>query len=202
MSVGSTARRRPAATCVGVLTGLLMVVSAPLALAGEASDPQGDTINDETDQPMDVAEADILKSWISAQPNGILLGVQVRKPTDPAAHPAWVDGDSSAEWDLDTTGDSKPDFTVILSNDDGKMVGAVQRFDAAEDEEGDAEDLCAVSHQGYAPDKGYNVVVDPACVGSPKTVAYQAEFYYDTSPGDDNAPEAADTSPDQGMSTS
>jgi hypothetical protein len=201
MSVRLT-RRRSAAACAAVLTGALVLAFGPLALAGQSTDRQGDTINDDTDQPMDVAEADIVRSWISAQPKEILLGVQVRKWTDPAAHPAWVDGDSSAEWDLDTTGDSQPDYVVILNNEDGKVVGAVQRFGAAEDAEGEAEDLCAVSHLGYVADKGYNVTVDPACIGSPKSVAYQAEFFYDTGPGNDNAPEAADTSPDQGMAPS
>lgn len=177
----------------------MTIAFAPAALAGEASDPQGDTINDETDKPMDVPEADIVKSWMTTGATTVVLGLQVRKPTDPGTHRAWVDGDSSAEWDLDVNGDSKPDFTVSLSNEDGKVVGGVSRFDATDDND-DPDDVCPVTRHGYAADTGYTATVDLACIGSPSSVAYQAEFFFDTDPNDDEAPEATDSSPDNSMS--
>lgn len=192
MNVRSS-RRRSAVVAV-VVSGA--ITFGPMASAGESTDPQGDTVNDDTDQPMDVAEADIVRSWISADARAIVLGLQVRTPTDPATHRAWVDGDSSAEWDLDVNGDSEADFVAAMSNEDGQVVGGVSKADAAEED----DDLCSVSNLSYAADRGYTVTVDAACIGSPDTVAYQAEFFYDTDPSDENAPEATDSSPDDDMS--
>jgi hypothetical protein len=186
------------AVVAAIVAGSMAFALAP-AGAGEVTDPQGDTRNDDTEAPMDVAEADIVRSWISADPRAIVLGLQVRKPTDPATHRAWMDGDSSAEWDLDVNGDSKPDFTAALSNEDGKLIGGVSRFDETDD---DADDVCSATRVGYAADTGYTVTVDPACIGSPSAVAYRAEFFFDTDPSNEASPEAADTSPDQGLSPS
>ena len=194
MSVRST-RRRSAVAAAGVLAGVLSFALVPAALAGESTDPQGDTRNDDTNQPVDVPQADILRSWISIEGKAIVLGQQVRKPTDPAKDKGWIEGDSSAEWDLDVNDDGKADYTVALSNEDNHVTGGVQKPDAGDDD----PDLCSVTRWSYAPEAGYTVTVDSACVGSPGSVAYQAEFFYDTAPNDDNAAEITDASPDQGL---
>jgi hypothetical protein len=196
MSARSKRRLVGLAAVVAFLAASLAFTSA--ALAGELGDRQGDTVDDNNQQPMDVPQADILKSWITAGTKGILLGVQVRKPTDPATDRAWVEGDSSAQWELDVNGDSKPDYTAELYNDDGKVTGEVSRADAGDD----APAKCLVSKFSYAAEEGYTVTVDPACIGSPSSVAYQATFSYDTNPSDENSGDATDTSPDQGMSPS
>ena len=192
--MGRRRRRFIGFAVVTVLAGSVALI--PAALAAELTDRQGDTVDDGTGKPMDVPEADILKSWISADANGILVGMQVRKPTDPSAHPAWVDGDTIAEWDLDVNGDSKPDYTVEFSNDDGKVTGEVSRADAADE----APALCSASKLSYKAQEGYTVTIDPVCVGSPSSVAYQASFTYDTNPSAENSTDAADDCPDEGMS--
>jgi hypothetical protein len=196
MSARSNRRQVRLAAVAAVLTAS-MVLTSP-ALAGELGDRQGDTVSDDTKQPADVPQADIVKSWISTGAKGILLGVQVRKPTDPATDRAWVEGDSSAQWDLDVNGDSKPDYSAELYNDDGKITGEVSRADAGDD----APAKCLATKHSYAADEGYTVTVDPACIGSPTSIAYQATFSYDTNPGDENSGEVTDSSPDQGMSPS
>ncbi|HEV8627911.1 MAG TPA: hypothetical protein VG034_26035 [Acidimicrobiia bacterium] len=194
--MSARARRR----LLGLVVAAVLAGSTAFtpALAGELTDRQGDTVNDDNDKPVDVPQADIVKSWITAGTKEILLGLQVRKPTDPATDRAWVAGDSSAQWDLDVNGDSKPDYTAELYNDDGKITGEVSRADAGDD----APAKCLVTKHSYAAEEGYTVTVDPACIGSPTSVAYQATFSYDTNPSDENSGDVTDTSPDQGMSPS
>ena len=164
----------------------------------EVADPAGDTVNDDNDSRLDVPEADILRSSIEVVGNGIRLNVQVRKPTDPRTSRAW-DGDESdtgIEWELETTGDDKPDFSVEYYIDSGKITGEVTRSSDNDDEPA----LCELTSATFSPEAGYTAMVETTCIRSPDSIAYAVTFLYDTDPSQANGVVASDTAPDSGMS--
>jgi len=161
----------------------------------EVADPAGDTVDDDTGVPLDVPEADILRSSIPWTTDGIALNVQMRKPTAPLSDKAW-DGATEIDWELDTTGDGQADFVADYYTDEGKITGDVYRSTDNPDE----PVLCPLRSATFSRDAGYTAVVDVACIGAPQSIAYTAEFSYDTNPDDDAAPVADDLAPDTGMS--
>jgi len=186
---------------VRVLIGAaILLLAAPVwgGEGAEAADPAGDTVNEENDSRLDVPEADVLRSSISVVDKGIRLNVQVRKPTDPLANRAWAgdESDTGIEWELETTGDDKPDFSVEYYTDAGKITGEVTRSSDNDDE----PTLCEVSSAAFSAEAGYTAVVGTDCIGSPKTVAYVVTFLYDTDSAQANAAVAEDHAPDSGMS--
>ena len=167
-------------------------------VAAEVADPAGDTVNDENDSRLDVPEADVLRSSIEVVGKGIRLNVQVRKPTDPRTDRAWAgdESDTGVEWELETTGDDKADFSVEYYIDSGKITGEVTRSSDNDDE----PTLCELTSATFSPEAGYTGMVDTGCIGSPDSVAYAVTFLYDTDPSQANGAVASDTAPDSGMS--
>ena len=167
-------------------------------VGAQVADPAGDTVNDENDSRLDVAEADIVRSAIEVVGNGIRLNVQVRKATDPRTDRAWEgdESDTGIEWELETTGDDKPDFSVEYYIDSGKITGEVTRSTDNDNEPA----LCELSSATFSPEAGYTAVVDTACIRGPDSVAYAVTFFYDTDPSQANGAVASDTAPDSGMS--
>ena len=51
----------------------------------------------------------------------------------------------------------------------------------------------------FTPEDGYTLVIDPKCIGNPKTLGYSVAIFFDTNPKDENAPMATDRVPDQGF---
>ncbi len=184
-----------ASVCVLVAAGPVLAGAPARADSGtELADPAGDTVNDDTGAPLDVPQADILASSIRATTGGITLNVRVRRPTDPRSDRAW-DGETGADWMLDTTGDGQADFEADYFTEEGRILGEVTR---ATDNENEPV-LCPAS-AAFDPDGGYSLVVDRACIGNPQTIAYTAELWYDTNPADDASPTGDDLAPDTGMS--
>lgn len=184
---------------IGGLAGLALLASVPLALADDVvvvTDIAGDTVDDSDDSALSVPQADILTSSIAIRPEGIVLQVKVQNPTAPLSDVGW-DGASSIDWDLDTTGDGTADFVAdyFVDSDTGRLTGDVYRPD--EDDDGA---LCDVKATSFSPDSVYTAVLDPVCIGSPTTIAYQVSFFYDTNPDDDDAPVGADHAPDVALS--
>jgi hypothetical protein len=185
--------------CVLIGAGVLLAAGPVRGDVGaEVVDPAGDTVNDENDSRLDAPEADILRSSIEVVGKGIRLNVQVRKPTDPRTDRAWDgdESDSGIEWELETTGDDKPDFSVEYYTDSGKITGEVTRSSDNDDEPA----LCELTSATFSPEAGYTAAVDTACIGSPDSIAYAVTFLYDTDPSQANGAVASDTAPDSGMS--
>ena len=132
--------------------------------------------------------------------DGIRLNVKVRKPTAPLTDRKWVgdESDTGIDWELDTTGDDKPDFVADYYEDSGKITGDVYRASDADKDE--PPTLCQLKSATFDPEIGYTAVVDPACVGNPDAVAYSATFYYDTDPSKADGVVAEDVAPDSGLS--
>lgn len=187
------------AGCILIGAGVLLPAEPVRGdVSAEAADPAGDTVNDENDSRLDVPEADVLRSSIEVVGKGIRLNAQVRKPTDPRTTRAWEgdESDTGIEWELETTGDDKPEFSVEYYIDSGKITGEVSRSSDNDDEPA----RCDVTSAAFSPEAGYTAVVDTGCVGSPDTVAYAVTFLYDTDPSQANGAVASDTAPDSGMS--
>jgi hypothetical protein len=198
---GSAVRLLASRWPVRILIGAgVLLLAAPVRgdVSAEAADPAGDTVNEENDSRLDVPEADVLRSSISVVDKGIRLNVQVRKPTDPLTNRAWAgdESDTGIEWELETTGDDKPDFSVEYYTDSGKITGEVTRSSDNDDE----PTLCELRSAAFSADAGYTAVVDTDCIRSPGSVAYVVTFSYDTDSTQANAAVAEDHAPDSGMS--
>lgn len=180
----------------------VLLIAAPAGgdVGAQMADPAGDTVNEDNDSRLDVPEADILRSAIIVRSDGIHLTVQVRKPTAPLNDRKWAgdESDTGIDWELDTTGDEKPDFVADYYADAGKIAGDVYRASDADKDE--PPTLCQLKSAAFDPETGYTAVVDPACVGNPDAVAYTATFFYDTDPTKPDGVVAEDTAPDSGMS--
>jgi hypothetical protein len=146
-----------------------------------ASDPAGDTGS---------AAADIVSSSITPGAEGLELTVQVKDALDPLADPNWARDSTFISWELDTTGDLGPDFVVEQFLDSGQLVGVVHRPSDPED----AQPLCNLAGTNFARETGYRAVVDPACLGFPRSIGYRVRFLYNA-----GANVGTDVSPDAGL---
>src|SRR4029079_12424128 len=117
----------------------------------------------------------------------------LRNAVDPLHDPKWSDA-SDAEWSLDTNGDQKDDFTVEFATDKGQLYGAV--FDLAKP---GGKSVCDADSASFSPQDGYTLVIDPACIGQPKTLGFAVAMFFATDAKDDKAPVASDRAPDQGF---
>jgi hypothetical protein len=167
--------------------------------AGTITDNVADTIDDELGNVLSAAKADIVGATAEYRPEGITLGVRVRQPQDPAKDTNWFSDATFVWWELDTTGDDKPDYEpqFYADSDSGDLTGLVIR-------PGDAEEVppvCDASSTRFSTDAGYTMVIPPKCVGNPASFRYRAHIHYDTTRGDDNAPVATDVVPDQGWTS-
>ena len=156
-------------------------------------DAAADVLNTATASVFDNPRADITGASLEYAPGWIRMKVQVKTPTDPVKDSAWSDR-SDAEWALDTNNDGKPEFTAEFATDNGELYGAV--FDVSKP---DDKSLCDADSASFSPEDGYTLVLDPKCIGNPKTLGYSVAIFFDTNPKDDNAPMATDRVPDQGF---
>ena len=158
-----------------------------------ALDGATDVLNTATSAVFDNPRADITQASMEYAPGWIRMKLQVKTPTDPLKDPAWSDK-SDAEWALDTNNDGKPEYTAEFATDNGELYGAV--FDVNKPDE---KSVCDADSASFTPEDGYMLVIDPKCIGNPKTVAYSVAMFFDTNPKDENAPMATDRVPDQGF---
>jgi len=141
----------------------------------------------------DNPRADITQASVEYAPGWIRMKVQVKAPTDPVKDDAWSDR-SDAEWALDTNGDGKPEYTVEFASDKGELYGAV--FDVNKP---DDKSLCDADSATFSPQDGYTLVIDPKCIGNPRSLGYSVGMFFATDPKNDNSPMATDRAPDQGF---
>jgi hypothetical protein len=166
----------------------------PLVTALEAvTDGAADVLNTDTAAVFDNPRADITQASVEFAPGWIRMKVQVKNPTDPLKDPAWSDK-SDAEWALDTNRDGKPDYSVEFRTEEGELFGAVFDMNKPED-----KSLCDADSASFSPEDGYTLVIDPKCIGNPKSLGYSVAMFFDTNPKDENAPMATDRVPDQGF---
>ena len=188
-----------------VIVALVVILSGAPALAtgpapsGNASqvvtDAKGDVVDSDSN-PLADQRGDITTAAAAYNADSIGLGVLLGRFTDPATDPNWNSDSTYAVWTLDTTGDSKPDFTVEIGVAAGKLYGAV--FPAGEAD--DAPSICAAQSVQVDRTGAYAVHVDPACIGRPASFAWNVEMSYDTDAGNANAPATDDFAPDEEFS--
>ena len=161
-------------------------VAAPIDPNAAQAEPPAPT---KSDNP----RADITEASLEYAGGWIRMKVQVKNPTDPLKDPAWSDR-SDAEWAIDTNKDGRPDFTAEFASEKGELYGAV--FDVAKP---DDKSLCDADSAAFSPQDGYTLVIDPKCIGNPKSLGYSVAIFFDTNPKDEQAPMATDRVPDQGF---
>ena len=164
-----------------------------VVVAMSLPDPAGDTADDTSRKPVAEARADIVGADAGYGPGGIRFAMQVAQPTDPRSDVRWMADGTYAMWAVDTDGDSAADYEIQYFNDDGELTGSVSRPGQY------GAQVCGVSTATYDT-HGYEVTVDPACLGRPASFTYRAQMLYDTNPSDDDSTVAADTAPDTGWS--
>ena len=187
---GAARAADPAPPLVTTLQGVTDAVADVLSAAPvDPKSQQPPPAPVKTDNP----RADITGASVEYAPGWIRMKVQVKNPTDPVKDPAWSDR-SDAEWALDTNNDGKPDFTVEFATDKGELYGAV--FDVTKP---DDKSLCDADSASFSPEDGYTLVIDPKCIGNPKSMGYSVAMFIDTDKSKDDAPMASDRVPDQGF---
>lgn len=188
---------------LGIASGLvvcLVGVTAAGAQSKALEDGQGDVIDDHTAKPVQEPRADVVRSSLNYQGGLIILTTQVVQPTDPRTDRSWSGESTSVEWRIDTTGDGKADFYVDMYAESGKMTGDVLPAPKdGEDPNAEVDSICAVKDPNFSPQDGYSVVVDAACVGNPAGVGWQANFFYDQDPRNDQGIVATDWVPNKGL---
>ncbi|HEV7685737.1 MAG TPA: hypothetical protein VGQ80_04155, partial [Acidimicrobiia bacterium] len=135
-------------------------------------DGVGDVINTVTSGVFDNSRADITSASLEYAPGWIRMKAQLKTPTDPLKDPTWNDG-NDLEWALDTNGDGQPDYTVEFATNKGELYGAV--FDATKPSE---KSVCDADSASFSPQDGYTLVIDPKCIGNPKSLGYAATMYF------------------------
>ena len=171
-------------------------VSTPSTTSGVwtvIDDPTGDTFVDATRTPQANARADIVQSRGANTTKGIGLAVKVAQPADPTKDPTWASDATFVLWEVDTSGDGKPDFEIEYFVDGGKLIAGVNRVTSS------GNQAACEAEAGYMSDN-YMVGIDPGCLGTPASLSFRATVYYATDPGNQNADSITDVSPDGGMS--
>ncbi len=157
-------------------------------------DPIGDTATDDTPpKPITKPQADIVGADAVYGPTGITFKMQVAQPTDPRSDPEWTSDNTYASWVLDTDLGGNPDYEVQYFVDDHQLMGNVSRPGE------NGRQVCDATAASYGPG-GYEVTVDPACLGNPAAFSYQAGVFYDTNPVPDDSTVVSDSAPDTGWS--
>jgi hypothetical protein len=156
-------------------------------------DGVGDVLNAVTSSAFDNSRADITSASLEYAPGWIRMKAQLKTPTDPLKDSKWNDG-NDLEWALDTNGDGQPDYTVEFATAKGELYGAV--FDASKP---DDKSACDADSASFSPQDGYTLVIDPKCIGNPKSLGYAATMYFDTDPKDDKLPAVSDRVPNEGF---
>jgi hypothetical protein len=197
----NTYRRLGRATGAAILAGTswlgAVVTLAPAAGAEvvSATDAAGDTVTDTIEDPISVANADIVATAADSTPDGITLSFRTAKLVDPAADRNWLSVFTGARWELDTNGDSKRDYVVNYSRDE-----ETQALTADMDKLGPGyppDDCQPVP--SYRPDAGYSVVILPKCLGGATALGYRVLVEYTTNAEDPGADIGTDVSPDEGF---
>ena len=156
-------------------------------------DVTGDTVVDSTHAPQANPRADVVQSRGANTTKGVGLAVKVAQPGDPTKDPTWASDATFVLWEVDTSGDGKPDFQVEYFVDSGKLFAGVDRLT------GTGTQAACQAEAGYMNDN-YIVGIDPTCLGSPASFSYRATFYYAADPSTQNGESISDVSPDGGMS--
>lgn len=158
---------------------------------GAVGDPAGDTVVDGSKAPIGDPRSDIVRAGAAYGPEDVTFTMQVQQPNDPRTDERWAADSTYAQWQVDTNGDSVPDFEVqyyVVDRDN--LGGRVTRPDGG-------DPVCDGQRATYGTD-GYTLTVDPACLGNPASLSYRATLYYDTDPADPDAAVATDAAPDGG----
>jgi len=184
--------------------GLGLVMGPPGAGAADTAPPLvttlqkvvdgvGDVVNGVTSGLFDNGRADITGASLEWAPGWIRMKVQLKTPTDPLKDPAWSDADD-IEWAFDTNNDGKVDYTVEFATDKGELYGAV--FDATKPND---NSICDADSASFSPQDGYTLVIDPKCIGNPKSLYWAVTTFVTSNPKDANAQVVSDRDPDQGF---
>jgi len=184
--------------------GLGLVMGPPGAGAADTAPPLvttlqkvvdgvGDIVNGVTGTLFDNGRADITNASLEWAPGWIRMKVALQTPTDPLKDASWSDSDD-IEWDLDTNNDAKPDYTVEFATDKGELYGAV--FDATKP---DDNSVCDADSASFSPQDGYTLVIDPKCIGNPKSVYWAVMSFLSSNPKDPNAQMVSDRVPNLGF---
>lgn len=158
-------------------------------------DGVGDVVDSLTSSLLDDSGADVTHASVEYAPGWVRMRVQLTNPINPLRDPRWSDA-NFVEWSFDTNGDGEPDYSVEFSTENGELYGAI--FDATKP---DNPSLCDADSASFSAEHGYTLVIDPKCIGNPKTIGYAVEIVLDTNPNDGNAPILSDRVPDQGLRT-
>ena len=158
------------------------------------TDGVGDVLSPVATGGFDAGRADITQASVEWAPGWIRMKAQVKTATDPLKDQAWTDA-NDLEWGFDTNGDGKEDYTVEFATDKGQLYGAV--FDASKPDSNTS--ICDADSASYSPQDGYTLVIDPTCIGNPKSFGWAATIFFDTNAKDAKSPVASDRVPDQGF---
>lgn len=156
------------------------------------SDATGDTVVDSSRAPQGNARADMVESRATNTTKAIGFAVKVAEPVDPTRDPTWTSAATFVFWEIDTSGDDKPDFEVEYFLEGGKLIAGVSRVTS------NGPQAACEAEAGYMSES-YVVGVDPACLGSPASLSYRATVFYAMGPNTEES--VTDVSPDGGMST-
>ena len=160
------------------------------------ADRSGDTVDDDGGAPVKAPRGDIVFTGMDYTADLVRLAARVAEQVDPATDASWSSDSTFLQWELDTTGDAKPDYVAQFAVANGSVYGIVTR---PNDPDG-APPVCDASVAQYnTASSSYLLGLPLSCLGTPRAIAYRATMYYDTHPKDDRAPVARDVSPDNGF---
>jgi hypothetical protein len=160
------------------------------------TDPSGDTFIDGTQTPINEPRADIVKAAAAYESGGLFsFAVELQKAEDPRTDPDWSSDATFVAFDVDTTGDGRPDFEIQYSYGSSGFAGEVVH-------PGDADStpaVCDAAGAGFSA-PAYWVTVKASCLGNPSSFSFRVTTYFDVNPKDDNGNVVSDVAPDGGMS--
>ena len=155
-------------------------------------DASGDTIVDDSGAGQANPRADIVQSRVTNTTKAIGFVVKVAQPVDPTRDPTWNSTATFVLWEVDTSGDGKPDFEIEYFVEGGKLIGGVSRLS------GTGSQPACEAEAGYTSES-YVVGIDPACLGSPASLSYRATVFYAADPANQNTASITDVAPDGGL---
>jgi ribosomal protein L24E len=176
------------------VTSLLAVaaLASPASAANVTSVSLPDASGDTQPSGVSAAQADITMSTATFKSAEIAFTTVTASPEDPRTSPNWAQPATKISWLIRTTSAAPAfDYELRYQMSSGALVANV--FSASDP--GNA--LCAAMKVDYSG-KTYRASIDPACIGSPRTIDFAASIAYQYDPntlvtdGPDNGNFSAD----------
>lgn len=116
---------------------------------------------------------DLTSYSVDLEPGALTAQAAMASNCDPSSDSGWVHGATQLAWLIDTNDDQFIDYAIrYFVNTNGALNAEVVKISTG--------DTVCTGTGSFSLTTGYSAAVDPACIGSPRSMRYATEMRYDS----------------------